>query len=142
MDREIHTPPGGPPQGLALSPEIYKVMGEENIFKMLEDFYKVLETSSIRSIFPKDMMEGAKKSAAFFVGICGDPPLYMQRYGSPQMRSRHLRFPIDESARQVWLECFETVLEKALEKYQFPQRHLEAFRRFLVGFSAWMVNKA
>jgi hemoglobin len=115
-------------------------MGEENIFKMMEDFYGELEQSSLRGLFPADMVAASQKSAAFFVGLLGGPPLYQQRYGSPMMRARHLPFAIDEAARQEWLACFERVLDQASQKYNFPAEHLPGFRAFLHGFSSWMVN--
>ena len=140
MERDIFTPPGGPPQ-TGPSREIYALMGEENIFKMLEDFYAELEKSSIRSLFPQDMKEASHKSAKFFVQVLGGPPLYVIDHGPPRMRARHLPFEIDEKARQTWLDCFRKTLEKADEKYQFPLQHLEGFKNFLRDFSAWMVNK-
>ena len=78
----------------------------------------------------------------FFVGLLGGPPLYLQKYGSPRMRARHLPFEIDENARQVWLRCFDNVLKDAVVKYGFPEQHLAGFKDFLRSFSAWMVNKA
>lgn len=142
MERIIYTPPGGPPQGPGPNSEIYRMMGEENIFRMMSDFYKEMEKSEIRRLFPSNMEEASKKSAAFFVTILGGPPLYLQKYGPPRMRARHLPFEIDERARQVWLGCFEKTLEGADVKYQFPQQHLKGFKDFLKSFSAWMVNKA
>src|SRR5215475_4752007 len=111
MSRHIYVPPGGPPQGPPPNPEIYRLMGEANIFKMMSDFYKELEKSELRPLFPADMEEASRKSAAFFVGIMGGPPLYIEKYGSPRMRARHLPFEIDEKARQEWLRCFEKTLE-------------------------------
>ena len=142
MQRVIYTPPGGPPQGPGPSPEIYRIMGEANIFRMMLDFYRELEKSEVRSLFPADLEEASKKSAMFFVTVLGGPPLYFEKHGSPRMRARHLPFEIDERARQVWLGCFERVLEGADVKYQFPLQHLQGFKDFLKNFSAWMVNKA
>ena len=142
MDRVIYTPPGGPPQGPGPSREIYRIMGEANIFRMISDLYGELEKSEVRHLFPANMEEASKKSAAFFVGLLGGPPIYVEKYGSPRMRARHLPFEIDERARQVWLACFNRVLEDAEAKYQFPAEHLEGFKDFLNAFSSWMVNKA
>ena len=141
-ERQIYIPPGGPPRVESPNPEIYLRMGEEKIFAMLEDFYRELEHSAIRAMFPRDMVKASQKSAAFFVGLLGGPPLYHQRYGNPMMRARHIPFPIDEAARQTWLACFDRVLEQAVAKYNFPAEHLAGFRTFLVGFSSWMVNTA
>lgn len=140
--REIYVPPGGPPQVAPPSPAIYARMGEANIFAMIEDLYRELERSWLRPMFPQDMVAASQRSAAFFVGLLGGPPLYHQRYGNPMMRARHLPFPIDEAARQEWLACFDRVLERAPHQYNFPAEHLAGFRAFLVGFSAWMVNTA
>lgn len=141
-ERQIYVPPGGPPRVAAPDPEIYAIMGEANIFAMLEDFYQELDRSAIRTMFPRNLQKAAHKSAAFFVGLLGGPPLYHQRYGNPMMRARHMPFLIDEAARQEWLACFDRVLAHAPEKYHFPAQHLPGFRAFLEGFSSWMVNTA
>lgn len=140
-DQEVYVPPGGPPQVAPPSHEIYPAMGEENIFKMLEDFYRELEKSSIREMFPNDMVKASQKSAAFFVGLLGGPPLYHQRYGSPMLRARHLPFSINDQARQEWLRCFDQILDRASDTYHFPAQHIEGFRTFLHEFSKWMVNR-
>ena len=142
MERIIYTPPGGPPQGPGPNSAIYRTMGEANIFRMILDLYKELENSEVRRLFPANMEEASKKSAAFFVTILGGPPLYLEKYGSPRMRARHLPFEIDERARQIWLGCFERVLEDADVKYGFPMEYMQGFKDFLKSFSAWMVNKA
>lgn len=139
FERDIYVPPGGPPEARP-NPEIYVAMGEENIFKMIEDFYQELGRSSIRNMFPEDMVEASKKTAAFFVFLLGGPPLYHQKYGPPMMRKRHLPFEIDEAARQEWLNCFCKTLEGADVKYRFPLEHMNDFTAFLKRFSAWMVN--
>jgi hemoglobin len=141
-DRPIYTPSGGPPRVSPPDPAIYAAMGEANIFAMIHAFYDELARSTIASMFPADMAHAADKSAAFFVGLLGGPPLYQQRYGSPMMRARHLPFPIDAAARQEWLACFNRVLDHAPQRYGFPAEHLPGFRAFLEGFSSWMVNTA
>ncbi|PYS03184.1 MAG: hypothetical protein DMG16_07045 [Acidobacteria bacterium] len=142
VERVIYTPPGGPPQGPAPNNAIYRIMGEANVFRMMLDFYKELESSELRPLFPADMEQASKKSAEFFVTILGGPPLYAQKYGPPRMRARHIPFEIDERRRQIWLKCFDRVLEGADVKYGFPMEHMEGFKNFLKSFSAWMVNTA
>ncbi len=141
-ERAIYVPPGGPPRVDPPSAEIYERMGLDAIVQMIEDFYAALAQSSIRAMFPADMVAASRKSAAFFVGLLGGPPLYHQIYGNPAMRARHMPFPIDEAARQEWLRCFDAVLADAPARYNFPAEHLDGFRTFLHGFSAWMVNTA
>jgi hemoglobin len=132
-----YVPPVDPARIAAPSREIYGVMGEANIARMIEDFYRELEQSSVRGLFPEDMAAAAQKSAAFFVGLLGGPPLYHQRYGNPMMRARHLRFAITPRARAEWLRCFQRVLARLL---RVPRRAPAGFRAFLQQFSLWMVN--
>lgn len=139
-DKEIYVPPNGPPQNIRPNPAIYQTMGEQNIFKMLEDLYAAIGDSPIRELFPEDLVAASRKSAAFFITLCGGPPMYQQLYGPPMMRRRHIPFRIDESARQEWLKCFQNVLENAEEKYDFPAEHMDGFKLFLEGFSGWMIN--
>lgn len=140
MSRRVYVPPINPSQIPPPSREIYGIMGEANISRMMEDFYRELEQSSLRPLFPADMVAASQRSAAFFVGLLGGPPLYQQRYGNPMMRARHLSFVITPRAREEWLACFERVLAEAPQRYAFPEEHLPGFRAFLQGFSKWMVN--
>lgn len=137
-ERAIYVPPAGPPN--VRPPQVYDAMGEAGIFAMLADFYRELEASSIRSLFPRNMQRASEKSAAFFVGILGGPPLYQQRYGNPAMRARHMPFIIDEAGKQEWMACFDRVLAHAPERYSFPPEAIPQFRDFLDGFAGWMVN--
>lgn len=133
-----YVPPGGPPQ-IGAPHELYEIMGRENIFSMLEAVYAELEKSELRPMFPEDMKAASQRSALFFVGVMGGPPLYADLIGRPRMRQRHLAFEIDEHARQVWLGCFKKVLERS-QDYAFPAEFLPGFLQFLEAFSAWMVN--
>lgn len=138
---ELYVPPSGPPQGPGPSREIHGLMGEANIFRMCEDFYRELEKSPVRPMFPDDMVAASRKLASFLVQITGGPPLFNRHFGQPMMRARHIKFPIGEFERQTWLGCFKTTLEGAEQKYNFPAQHLPGFIRFLDEFSAWMVNR-
>lgn len=138
---ELYVPPGGPGGGAMPSRDIYSEMGEEGIRSMIRDFYKELERSELRPLFPEDMTAAAEKSAAFFIGILGGPPLYRTLYGEPMMRRRHMAFPISEEARAAWMDCFRRVLRHAPENYHFPAEHLEGFQQYLDEFSRWMVNR-
>jgi hemoglobin len=137
----MFVPPIDPRSIPAPSRDIFAAMGQANIERMIGDFYAELERSTIRKMFGAEMSHGAERTAAFFVGLLGGPPLYHERYGNPMMRARHMPFPIDQSARDVWLACFLRVLDNAAS-YDFPAEHLPGFIAFLEGFSVWMMNSA
>lgn len=135
----IHIPSMDPSTVPPPSRELYALMGEANVKALLRDFYQKLGASSIAPMFPADLDAASERSALFFIGLLGGPPLYMQAYGPPRMRMRHIPFRIDESHRLTWLACFLEVLVDH-ERYGIPKDHLPGFKAFLDGFSRWMVN--
>lgn len=139
-ENEIYVPPIRPNEVLPPPRILYSIMGEANIRQLLADFYAELEKSEIREMFPKDMFRASQKNADFFIGLLGGPALYHQKYGNPMMRARHMPFTITESARDVWLACFEKAVEDAVASQRFPPEYVEPFVEFLAGFSMWMVN--
>ena len=141
MDQTAYIPPGGPPDVERPSAEIFSHMGDDGIRRMIHDFYGRLEKSAIHELFPDDMQAAADRSADYFVGLCGGPQIFQQKYGHPRLRSRHLHFVVTDESRLVWLSCFAATLENAASSYNFPMQHMPGFKHFLDAFSAWMVNK-
>jgi hemoglobin len=140
--RMPYVPSVNPAEIAGPSRDIYARMGRENLYRMMEDFYRELGGSAIRSMFPGDLVASSRKSAAFFVQLLGGPQEYTEQHGPPRMRARHLPFRITPQAREVWLACFERILVRAVDDFAFPTEHLEGFRQFLQKFSEWMVNEA
>ena len=139
-NREIYTPPSGPPNVMRPSPQIFEEMGVENIMKMAEDFYLALAQSNIRELFPEDIISASRRQGLYLVMLFGGPDDYVRQNGHPRLRGRHLPFEIDEQARQSWLSCFKATLERP-EKYSLPEQFVPEIILFLEEFSAWMVNK-
>jgi hemoglobin len=137
-------PPSLPPITTFPDPAIFRSLGAEGIRDLVRAVYRRIGASSIAGMFPPGeaaLQAAADKSSLFFVGICGGPPLYEQKYGPPRMRLRHQDFAIDERARLVWLSCWEEELKTAPEVFGFPSEHLNSFREYLTTFSQWMVNR-
>lgn len=137
-----YTPPSGPPQISA--PKIFDRVGEENLRGLALAHYTNLASSDIRKLFPQDsegIAEAARKQAMFWIGITGGPPLYMQEFGHPRMRARHLPFAIDEAARQEWLRCMREALGDGSD-WGFSPEDAASWVNWLEVFSAWMVNRA
>ncbi|MEI7011402.1 bacitracin resistance protein BacA [Leptospira licerasiae] len=138
MSAIFYTPPGGPPPPSPRLRELFAKVGEDSIRELVSVFYDQIAVSEIRSMFPEDLEESKVKSADFMVQVLGGPPYYVQKYGPPKMRARHLPFPIDEKARRVWLSCYR----KAIKDWEADEESKEILWQFLQDFSSWMVNKA
>ena len=130
---------GARPQVTLPTSEIFLLLKEDGMRKMVSDHYDLLVESEIKDLFPKNpiALEKAKEhSADFFIQICGGPKYFNQNRGMPQLNRRHLPFKITSEGRKVWLNCYKLVLEKL----EIPENVLLSFWNYLDVFSKWMVN--
>jgi len=119
--------------------EMFLLLKEEGMRKMVSDHYDILAKSSIKELFPKNpiALEKAKEhSADFFIQICGGPDYFNKNRGRPQLLKRHLPHKITAEGRDVWLDCYRLVLQKI----DLPDETLKSFWDYLNVFSIWMVN--
>ena len=89
--------------------------GEEPIRKITDRFYDFMDSlpqaASVRAMHPQDLTTSRDKFFWFLVGWMGGPDLFVQRFGHPRLRARHLPFKIDSRARDQWMLCMTKTLE-------------------------------
>ena len=110
----------------------FDVLGAQDGIKRLVDrFYDLMETEprcqAIRVMHPKDLTSSRHKLVLFLTGWLGGPPVYVERYGHPRLRARHLPFSIGDDARDQWMWCMETALCEQVPESAFRDALLEAF---------------
>jgi len=90
--------------------------GEAVVRKLVHRFYELMdalpEAAEIRAMHPADLSESEEKLFLFLSGFFGGPSLYIEKFGHPMLRRRHLPFPINESARDQWLLCMSKALDE------------------------------
>jgi len=120
--------------------EIYAAVGEAGFERLVAGFYRQVAGDDIlRSMYPEDDMAGAEKRLRdFLVGRFGGPPRYMQRRGHPRLRMRHAPFPIDQRARDRWVE----LMDRALVESDFPADAAGVLREFFRNVATMMINRA
>ena len=114
-------------QTLGASP--YDLLGGDAVvLALVTRFYEIMDTdpiaAGVRSVHLPDLTEAHDKLYRFLSGWLGGPSLYVEKYGHPMLRARHLPFPIDERMRDEWLYC----MFKAMEEVEMPpalRDHLE-----------------
>lgn len=102
------------------SPTIYEQLGgEEALRRIVDRFYDLMselpETQAIRALHPDDLTDSRNKLFKFLSGFFGGPPLYIEEYGHPRLRARHLPFPIGEDERDQWLLCMNRALDELVD---------------------------
>lgn len=102
--------------------------GEAGVRRLVDRFYELMDTlpqaRGIRALHPEDLQSSRDKLFKFLSGWLGGPPLYIEQYGHPRLRARHLPFPIGEEDRDAWLLCMTQALteggiEPALSDHLF-----------------------
>ena len=97
--------------------EAYNLMGGEIVLRRLvECFYDLMDEDpdyfGIRKLHPQELSSSRQKLFMFLSGWTGGPSLYVEKYGEPRLRSRHLPFSIGISERDQWLSCMNNAMEK------------------------------
>ncbi len=108
------------------------VMGD-----LLDDFYRRIEHSAIRGLFPSDLTETRDKQFAFQSEFWGGPARFTPWRGFPRLRARHLPFPIGESEAAEWLEC----MEQAVAASAMPLAQHEVFLHRIRLTARAMINR-
>jgi hemoglobin len=104
-------------------------------------FYDVMDeaevAAGIRAMHPPDLTSSREKLFLFLVGWTGGPPLYVERYGHPMLRARHLPFPIGQSEAEAWVWC----MDQALDEHEMPDELREYLRERFRAVAGHMRNR-
>lgn len=124
------------------TPTPYELIGGDAAVRRLVDrFYDLMdsapEAASIRAMHAPSLRASREKLYLFLSGWLGGPPLYVERYGHPMLRARHLPFPIGEEARDQWMWC----MDRALEEEEMPAMLREYLRQRFQGVAEHMRNR-
>ncbi|MEJ2362495.1 MAG: group II truncated hemoglobin [Gammaproteobacteria bacterium] len=107
--------------------------GETGIRTLVNRFYELMDTLpeawEIRKLHPDDLSGSREKLFKFLSGWLGGPSLYIQEYGHPMLRRRHLPFPIGDRERDQWMMCMRQTLEEQVADEQLRAQLLDAFQR-------------
>lgn len=99
-------------------PSLYEMPGGETGLRSLVDrFYDVMdsapEAATIRAFHAKSLKQSREKLFMFLSGWSGGPQLYVERFGHPRLRMRHMPFAIGTVARDQWLGCMNKALDES-----------------------------
>lgn len=99
----------------AEAPSIYTLIGgEATVRALVKRFYQLMDTlptaQGIRHMHAADLGPIEEKLVLYLTGWLGGPQLYIEKYGHPMLRARHLPFPIGSSEIKQWLLCMRQAL--------------------------------
>ena len=84
--------------------------GATGIRTLTDRFYDLMELEpkyqALRQMHGEDMTLIREKLYEFFSGWLGGPQLFVEKYGHPQLRARHMPFAVNVQVRNEWIACF------------------------------------
>ena len=123
-------------------PSLYKLIGGENgLRQLVERFYDLIDSSpeatQIRALHPKSLKQSREKFFLFLSGWSGGPQLYIEKYGHPRLRMRHMPFSIGIVERDQWIWC----MNKALDEMQMDAAVIEYLKTRFAETADFLRNK-
>lgn len=116
--------------------------GDEGVRALVDAFYDHMELdeayAGIRKLHPESLEGSRDKLYWFLCGWLGGPNYFVERFGHPRLRARHLPFPIGEAERDAWLNC----MRDALHDRDIAPALREWLMQQLFGTADWMRNRA
>lgn len=96
--------------------------GEPAIRRLVSRFYELMdelpEAYAARKIHPENLSHSGEKFVLFLSGWLGGPQLYVEKYGHPMLRRRHLPYPIGSQERDEWLMCMRRAMAETIADEQ------------------------
>ncbi len=115
--------------------------GTAKIRMLVETFYDIMDTdptaAHIRALHPADLTSSREKLFMFLTGWAGGPQLYIEHYGHPRLRQRHMSFSVGESERDQWMYC----MIKAMQTLSLDETLMQKLAEQLYGVADFMRNK-
>ncbi|HYD78471.1 MAG TPA: group II truncated hemoglobin [Paucimonas sp.] len=123
-------------------PSAFELLGGETGLRELVDrFYDLMdlepEFAGIRALHPATLEGSRDKLHWFLCGWTGGPDLYIERFGHPRLRARHLPYPIASSERDQWLRCMAWAMQDVGVEEELQERLMHSFYQT----ADWMRNR-
>ncbi len=121
---------------------VFDRMGGETAIRALVDrFYDLMELESgftaLRSTHGPDLSSAREKLFWFLCGWMGGPQHYVERFGHPRLRARHMPFKIGVQERDQWLAC----MAQAMHDTQVDPDLAAQLQQAFFQTADWMRNQ-
>ncbi len=115
--------------------------GEMAVRTLVDRFYDLMDLEpayrELRAMHPTPLDSSRDKLHWFLCGWLGGPQHYVERFGHPRLRARHLPFSIGIAERDQWLACMRQAMTELAVEPRLAERLAEAF----FNTADWMRNR-
>ncbi len=115
--------------------------GEPAVRQLVDRFYDLMDLepafAGLRALHPDTLAGSRDKLHWFLCGWLGGPQLYVEKFGHPRLRARHMPYSIGIAERDQWMACMRQALRESNIDEAMAARLAESF----FGTADWMRNK-
>lgn len=115
--------------------------GEAAVRALVDRFYDLMDLepgyAGLRAMHPTSLDGSRDKLFWFLCGWLGGPDHFVQRFGHPRLRARHLPFAIGIAERDQWVACMQQAMHELDVDAGLQQELAKAF----TGTADWMRNQ-
>ncbi|HRP65381.1 MAG TPA: group II truncated hemoglobin [Thauera sp.] len=105
--------------------------GEATVAALSDRFYALMDSTpqfkQLRELHPQDLQGSRDKLFMFLSGWLGGPDLFVQQFGHPRLRARHMPFAIGTQERDQWVACMLLAMEEVGIEEGMRERLLQSF---------------
>ncbi|ARU22907.1 3-oxoadipate CoA-transferase [Ralstonia solanacearum] len=105
--------------------------GEARVRELADRFYDLMDLESafaeLRALHPPSLEGSRDKLFWFLCGWLGGPSHYIERFGHPRLRARHLPFEIGTRERDQWMRCMALAMQDLGIDDALQMRLMQAF---------------
>jgi hemoglobin len=115
--------------------------GEPGVRALVDRFYDLMDLepayAGIRGLHPPTLEGSRDKLFWFLCGWLGGPDHYIERFGHPMLRARHLPYAIGGAERDQWMACMTQAMTETGIDPALAQQLGQSF----FGTADWMRNR-
>ncbi|MDO3525403.1 group II truncated hemoglobin [Ralstonia pseudosolanacearum] len=105
--------------------------GEARVRELADRFYDLMDLepafAELRALHPPSLEGSRDKLFWFLCGWLGGPSHYIERFGHPRLRARHLPFEIGTRERDQWMRCMALAMQDLGIDEALQMRLMQAF---------------
>jgi hemoglobin len=110
-----------------------RIGGEQKVRELAQRFYQLMdalpEAHGIRKMHHISLKGAEDKLFMFLSGWMNGPQLFVEKFGHPRLRQRHLPFVIGDAERDQWMLCMTQALHDVVEDEALCAELLLAFQK-------------
>ena len=115
--------------------------GEPAVRALVERFYDLMDLepayAELRATHGSTLDDARQKLFWFLCGWLGGPDHYIERFGHPRLRARHLPFSIGVLERDQWVAC----MAQAMRETAVPEALRQRLEQSFFQTADWMRNR-